>query len=86
MVIEVRVQPRARRNSVELVDGRKLRVRVPAPPESGRANDEVRALLAKRLRVAKSKVEILRGHRGRDKLLRIEGLTLSEIIAKLSVD
>ena len=80
MVIEVRVQPRARRSSVELVDGGKLRVRVTAPAESGRANEAVRALLAKRLGVAKSRVEILRGHMGRDKLLSID-----EIIAKLSV-
>ena len=85
MVVEVRVQPRARRSSVELIDGGKLRVRVTAPAESGRANEAVRALLAKRLGVAKSRVEILRGHMGRDKLLGIEGLTIDEIIAKLSV-
>ena len=86
MDIEVRVQPRARRSSVEVLDGKKLRVRVTVPPESGRANEAVRAMLAKQLHIAKSRVEILRGHRGRDKLLRIKGLTLGEIVAKLSVE
>ena len=46
-------------------------VRVTAPPVDGAANEAVRALLAKRLRVAKRSVEIVRGERGREKLVRV---------------
>ena len=82
-MLEVRVQPRAKRNSVELA-GSTLRVRVTAAPDGGKANDAVIGLLAKRLRVAKGSVTIVRGHRGRNKILQVDGLTESEVFARLS--
>ncbi len=84
MELQVRVQPRAKRNSIEVVEGSKLKVYVTTPPEGGKANDAVVALLAKSLGVAKSEVRILRGHKSRDKLLDIEGLSKDDIIARLT--
>jgi uncharacterized protein (TIGR00251 family) len=84
MELQVRVQPRAKRNSIEVVEGSKLKVYVTAAPEDGRANDAVVALLAKSLGVAKSHIRILKGHKSRDKLLDIEGLTEDEIITRLT--
>ena len=84
MELQVRVQPKARRNSIEVVDGSKLKIYVTTAPEGGKANDAVVALLAKRLGVAKSHVRIVRGHKSRDKLLDIEGLTEDEVIARLT--
>lgn len=49
-------------------------IRVTAPPVEGRANDAVCAFVAKRLRIAASRVQLVRGHTSRDKLLRIEGV------------
>jgi uncharacterized protein (TIGR00251 family) len=74
MELEVRIQPRARRN--ELVGGRDgvLLARVTAPPVGGKANEALRKLLAKRVRVPPSRVTIVRGERAREKLIRIEGL------------
>ena len=83
MEIEVRVQPKAKRNSVE-VKGGKLKVRVTAAPEGGKANAAVIALLAKKLGVAKSSISINRGHKSRDKLCSIEGLTKDEVFGCLS--
>lgn len=84
MELQVRVQPRARRNSIEVVDGSKLKIYVTTAPEGGKANDAVVALLAKSLGIAKSHVRIVRGHKSRDKLLDIEGLTEDEVIARLT--
>ena len=84
MELQVRVQPRARRNSIEVVDGSKLKIYVTTAPEGGKANDAVVALLAKSLGIAKSHIRILRGHKSRDKLLDIEGLTEDEVIARLT--
>ncbi len=83
MELDIRVQPKAGRNSVE-VDGDRVVVRVTAAPDGGKANDAVVALLAKRLKVAKGRVRIVRGHKGRDKRLRIEGMTAGEVFARLS--
>ena len=83
MELDIRVQPKAGRNSVE-VDGDKVMVRITAAPEGGKANDAVVALLAKRLKVAKGRVNIVRGHKGRDKRLHIEDMTAGEVFARLS--
>ncbi len=62
--------PRARREGVT-PEGEVLVVRVREPPEGGRANRRVVELLAKHFGVPKSQVEIVRGHRSREKLVRV---------------
>jgi uncharacterized protein len=49
-------------------------IRVKAPPVDGRANDALCEFVARRLGVAPSKVELVRGHTSRDKVLRIDGV------------
>jgi uncharacterized protein (TIGR00251 family) len=72
--IAVRLQPNASRD--ELVGTRDgvLIARVTAPALEGRANRALCKLLAKRLDVPPSWVTIVRGERGRDKLVQIEGI------------
>jgi uncharacterized protein YggU (UPF0235/DUF167 family) len=67
----LRVQPRARREGLE-VAGDRLLVRVNAPPVDGRANEAVRRMLAAALGVAPSRLVLLRGDSGRDKLFRLD--------------
>ena len=81
--IEVRVQPRARRNLVEVEEDGLVRVRVTAVPERGKANEAVVRLLADRLRVSKSSVSISKGQRGRNKTVSIKGLEASEVWERL---
>ena len=81
--LDVRVRPKAGRNSVE-VDGDRVIVRVTAAPEGGKANDAAAALLAKRLKVARGRVHVVRGHKARDKRMRIEGMTAGEVLARLA--
>ena len=82
MEIDIRVQSRANRNAIE-VDGERITVRVTAAPESGKANDAVVALLAKRLRVPKRSVQIVRGHKSRDKRINVEGISSKESLSRL---
>ena len=82
MELDIRVQPRAGRNAVE-IDGERITVRVTAVPESGKANDAVVALLARRLGVPKHSVQIVRGHKSRDKRIRIEGISSVDAIERL---
>jgi uncharacterized protein (TIGR00251 family) len=72
--LRVRVQARARREEIAGERDGALLVRVTAPPVEGRANRAVCKLLATRLRVPASRVTVVRGARGRDKLVRVEGL------------
>lgn len=68
----LRVTPRARREEITR-DAGGIRVAVFAPPEDGRANAAVQALLAHALGVAKSRLVLVRGATSRDKLFRLEG-------------
>lgn len=59
-----------------VAEGRRaLTARVRAPAEGGKANAALIGLLAKRLRVVKSSIEIRSGHGGRLKTLVIRGET-----------
>jgi uncharacterized protein (TIGR00251 family) len=82
--IEVRLTPRASRDEVVGMRNGVLRVRVTAPPVDGKANEALRRLIAKRLGLAKGRVTIERGERGRLKLLRIEGAD-AEAVRRLGV-
>lgn len=72
-MLEVRVQPRAKKNEVVVRDGRVL-VRVTAPPAEGKANSALCALLAKKLGVPKRAVKVQRGAASRDKVVSIDGM------------
>ena len=79
--LRVRVQPRASANAIVGVREGALVVRVTAPPADGRANDAVRKLIARRLRVGVTRVELVRGAAARDKLLRVHGVSESRLRA-----
>jgi uncharacterized protein (TIGR00251 family) len=73
ITFEVRVAPRASRNRIVGVQDGVLKVALTAPPVDGAANEALIKLLAKQLGVSKSAVEIVRGERGRAKVLRVHG-------------
>ena len=77
-MLEVRVQPRAKKNELTVRNG-KLLVRVTAPPAEGKANAAVCALLAKSLGLPKSAIRVERGAASRDKVVSIEGMGEREV-------
>jgi uncharacterized protein (TIGR00251 family) len=72
--LRVRVQPRAGANEIAGVRDGVLLVRVTAPPAGGEANAAVRKLIARRLQVGVTRVEIAKGAGSRDKVLRLHGV------------
>ena len=60
VTIELRVQPRARRSALESA-GDALKASVTAPPEDGKANDAVIALLSEEWRLPKSAFAVIKG-------------------------
>ncbi len=68
--LALRVTPGARVESVELGEG-KLLVKVRVKPEDGKANAAVLELLAGALGTATSRLRMLRGATGRDKLVQL---------------
>jgi len=78
-ILEVWVQPRASRNEILGYRDQVLRLRVTAAPVEGEANRLVKRMLAEALEVAPSKVEILKGEKGRRKKVRVTGVPQSNL-------
>ena len=76
--VAVKATPRARRAGIDgsvrdAAGATWLGVRVTAPPDAGRANEAVLALLAEALGVAPRDCRLVSGASGRWKRIRIEG-------------
>lgn len=69
--VQVTVRPRSRRRAVQ-EDGDTLVVWVRSPPTRGRANEEVRELLANHFGVSKERVRLIRGWKSREKVFEVE--------------
>jgi hypothetical protein len=82
--LRLRVSPGARRTEVVGPHGEGWKVRVSAPPESGKANEAVRDLLAETLGVPRSATEIVSGAASRDKVVAVRGLTTDEVERRLA--
>jgi len=70
--VALRVQPRARRTTLENSQGT-LKAAVTAAPEDGKANDAVIALLAETWHLPKSSFGIVRGASARTKTVSVAG-------------
>lgn len=74
LVLTLRVQPRAGADRLD-PDATRLRVRIAAAPLAGAANAQLLRYLAAEFGVAPSRTILLRGLRGREKVVRITAPT-----------
>jgi uncharacterized protein (TIGR00251 family) len=81
--LRLRVSPGASRSEVVGRHGEAWKVRVTAPPESGRANDAVVDLLATTLEIPRARIEIVSGRGSRDKTVVVDGLEAADVGARL---
>jgi hypothetical protein len=77
--IKINLIPRSSRNQLVSCAGDQFKIKITAPPVDGRANQALTVFLAKKLGIAKSRVEIFSGEKSKQKKIKIDGLTLSEI-------
>lgn len=71
MKLSITVVTRAKRNKIEQIDPQSYKIWVSAPPEHGKANDKIIALLAKHLGIAKSRLSLVSGSKNRQKIIEI---------------
>jgi uncharacterized protein len=80
--VKVRVVPRSGRRAASAGDAG-IVVRVRAAPEGGKATEEAIRALADALDLPKGAIRLLTGARSRTKVMEVEGLTESEVLARL---
>jgi len=72
-LLSIRVQPRAKRDEVVGERAGAIVIRLRAPPVDGKANAALIAFIANAANVPRSRVEIIRGATGREKVVRVRG-------------
>ncbi len=83
VVLAVQVIPRAARNELAGIQGDRFRIRLTAPPVEGAANQALVRFLADLLEVPRRDIEIVAGHGGRHKLVKVSGLSVEQVLGRL---
>ena len=84
VLLWIKAVPGASRDQIAGVIGDRLKVRISAPPEDGKANKAICKLLAKALGVRNAQVSIESGATNPQKIIRIAGVTTNDLCRHLS--
>ena len=82
-LIRVKAVPGASRDEIAGPLGDRLKVRVAAPPEGGKANKAICRLIAKQLGAPAKSVEVIAGPTNPEKTVRVSADVAPERIAQL---
>lgn len=82
--IRVKVVPGASRSRIAGVLGDALKVQVAAPPEKGKANDAVMAILAKAIHCARSDVLLIAGATSPRKTFLVRGMPIEDVMIAIA--
>jgi uncharacterized protein (TIGR00251 family) len=84
--LAIRITPRASHNEIiDVLSDGTVKIRLTAPPVEGKANSALIEFLADLLEVPRSRIEIIAGTTGRDKLVSVldmDAETVHEIILR----
>jgi len=86
VLLSVKVQPRAAKNQIGGAQGNELKIHVTAPPVDAAANEALVELLAEKLDCGPNRIEIIRGHKSRHKVLKLYGFAAEEILQKIGME
>ncbi|HLO41799.1 MAG TPA: DUF167 domain-containing protein [Phycisphaerales bacterium] len=85
VTIRIKAVPGSRKDQIAGMLGDRLKIRVAAPPEDGRANAAICRTLADALGLKERDVEILSGHAHPEKTIAIRGLAPDEVRRRLGL-
>lgn len=84
--IKIKLLPRSSRSRIMGMEGEFYKVKVNSPPVDGEANKELISLIAKRLKIPKSNIEIIAGKASRMKVLRVSGIDEESVSRLMQAD
>ena len=73
LTLNVYVVPRSSRSEIVGVYNDYLKIKLKSPPVDGAANEELVRFLAEKLKLSKSKIEIISGHKQKRKVVSVAG-------------
>lgn len=84
-LMDIKVVPGARNDQITGILGSRVKIRVSAPPEGGKANKAVCRLIAKALNTKGSGVTVIAGKTSPEKTIRISGVSENTIRERLNL-
>ncbi|MBK8172563.1 MAG: DUF167 domain-containing protein [Sandaracinaceae bacterium] len=85
VTLQIKVQPRAKRTAFQGMREGVYRIALAAPPVDGEANAELVAFLAGLLGVTKKSVTVVRGASSKQKLVRVDGVSIEDVARALEI-
>ena len=85
LFLKIHLCPRASQDVICGLHGDAIKVKVTAPPVEGKANTALQRLIAEKLHLSASQIEIMAGKRSREKILKISGISRAEVEKALGI-
>ena len=82
-ILRVHVVPNAKIDRVVGEYGDAVKIKLRAPAVEGKANAALLRFLAEQMKLPRHSIVLQRGHKSRDKLIRIDGLTAEDVRARM---
>jgi uncharacterized protein (TIGR00251 family) len=84
-ILRVHIIPNAKRDCIVSGHDGAIKIKLRAPAVEGKANAALVRFLAEEMKLPRRAIVLQSGHRSRDKLLRIDGLSEEEVRRRWSV-
>ena len=82
-IVRIRVVPNAKVDSVVGEHAGAMKIKLRAQAVEGKANAALIRFLAEQLKLPRHAIVLQRGHRSRDKLIQIDGLTAEDVRTRM---
>ena len=82
-ILRVHVVPNAKTDSVVGEHGGAIKIKLRAPAVEGQANAALLRFLAEQMKLPRHAIVLQRGHKSRDKLIRVDGLSQEDVRPRL---
>jgi len=82
-ILRVHVVPNAVSDCVVGEHGGAVKIKLRAPAVEGKANAALISFLSKQLNISRRTIALERGHKSRDKLIRVNGLSQEDVRNRL---
>jgi uncharacterized protein (TIGR00251 family) len=82
-ILRVHIVPNAKSDCVVGEHSGAIKIKLRAPALEGKANAALVCFLAKQMKVPRHTIVLQRGHKSRDKLIRVDGLSQKDVRRRL---
>jgi hypothetical protein len=81
--LRVHIVPNAKIDKVAGEHGGAIKIKLRAPAREGKANAALRTFLAEELKISEHAIVLEHGHKSRDKVIRIDGMSEEDVRSRL---